>query len=185
MQSICKDWMVSNDDYEVLDKEYGKLAEFQAWQLFRSNTRNSHTDEQVDIAQEMRLALITAGSYFKRQIYIEKCFELCSVYITDEFTKYVLKDLNDLWENKTKHGANRQKFGEPQEKMLFALVRKFVPKQYRPDRKARLEAGEKFERYCKSITWNRCKAMGKKITRERTIRANQVSISEFEFLCGS
>ena len=43
----------------------------------------------------------------------------------------------------------------------------------------------KFTTYCKAITWNAQKSMGKKITREKGIRQAMVSLSEFDYLSSS
>lgn len=182
MQNICKEWRITNDEYSLLDQEYGQLAEFQAWDLIKRNTNCNHTDDQTDIAQELRIALMKAGSYYKRQVYIEMCLSLCFKYTQDTFTKEIVNNLQDLWDNKTKHGANRQKFGPEQEKILYKLVRKLVPKAERPNKDAQLIMDSKFTAYCKSITWNHQKAMGKKITREKQIRSRQVSLSEFDYV---
>ena len=179
---ICRQWRITNDEYLMLDETYGKLCQYQAWQLYNKNSRNNHTDEQADIAQDIIIALMKAGSYYKRQIYIEKCLDLCQKHAQDDFIKHMVDTLRDLWKNKTRHGANRQKFGPHQEKILFKLVRKLVPKKDRPNKEANLKMDSKFSTYCKSITWNQVKAMGKKITREKSIRSNQVSLSEFDFL---
>jgi hypothetical protein len=179
---ICKAWRISESEYLMLEKEFGKLCEKQAWTLLQKNYRNNHTDEQVDVAQDMRLAMIRAGSYYKRQLYIEKCLDLCKEYAPDVFHAALVKELRNLWKNKTRHGANRQKFGSHQEKILFRLTRKIVPKNKRPSKKEPLTYDRNFATYCKSITWNEMKAKGKKITREKVIRSNQVSISEFDFL---
>lgn len=180
--SICKNWRITDDEYLQLDKKFGLLAEYQSWQLYNKNSRNNHTDDQTDISQDIRIALMKAGSYYKRQVYIERCLELCEKHVKDEFLRQVVRHLCLLWKNKTRHGANRQKFGPHQERLLSRLVRKIVPRQERPQKKAQLRMDSKFTTYCKSITWNQVKAMGKKITREKGIRANQVSISEHEFL---
>lgn len=182
-KDICKEWRITDNEYQKLDESWGKLAEHQSWDLFHRNTRNNHTDEQTDIAQEIRIALMKAGSYYKRQVYIEKCLELCQKHIKDIFTSLIVNNLLDLWNKKTKHGGKRQKFGSNQEYILFKLVRKLVPKKERPNRNAELQIDLRFNAYCKSITWNRAKAMGKKITKERVIRGNCVSISEYDFLC--
>lgn len=180
--SICKSWRITDSEYSLLDKKFGLLAEYQSWQLYNKNSRNNHTDEQADISQDIRIALMKAGSYYKRQVYIEKCLELCEEYVHDVFLRQVVKNLRKLWKNKTRHGANKQKFGPHQEKLLSRLVRKLVPAGERPQRNAELKMDSKFTTYCKSITWNQVKAMGKKITREKGIRANQVSISEYDFI---
>ena len=181
-EQICKDWRIGEEEYLQLDKEFGNLCEYAAWELFKKNSRNNHTDEQSDIAQELRIALIRAGSYYKRQVYIEKCLEECRYYALDPFMQLVIDALQDLWDNKTRHGANRQKFGPYQETILGKLVKKLVPKANRPDKKALLQIDSLFRNYCKAITWNAQKSMGKKITREKAIRNGQVSISEFDYL---
>ena len=182
MQKICKEWKVTDEEYFQLEEQFGKLCQKQAWILLGKNYRNNHTEDQVDIAQEMRLAMIRAGSYYKRQIYIEKCLELCLFYAKDDFVKSVVDNLQDLWNNKTRHGANRQKFGPHQEEILTKLVKKLVPKRDRPDKQAPLKIDQHFITYCKAITWNAQKSLGKKITREKVLRSNQVSISEFDYL---
>lgn len=165
-----------------MDKKWGLLCEYQSWQLYNKNSRGNHTEDQTDISQDIRIALMKAGSYYKRQVYIEKCLELCEEYIEDEFLYELFDSLRTLWENKTRHGANKQKFGPYQEKLLDRLVRKTVPKELRPKKKAELKMDSKFTTYCKSITWNQVKAMGKKITREKAIRVGQCSLSECDYL---
>lgn len=180
-ENICKEWPITSEEYELLDKDFGRLIEHQSWDLIKRNTKSNFTDDQTDIAQCLRIAMMKAGSYYKRQTYIEKCFDLCEKYCTGE-NKKELNNLNDLWINKTKHGANKQKFGPKEEKLLIQLLKKNVPKKQHPDRSAKLKMDLKFATYCKSITWNEQKTMGKKITREKNIRANSVSLSEFDFM---
>jgi hypothetical protein len=184
---ICKEWKISEDEYWKLEKAFGLLCEKQAWELLRKNYRNNHTDEQTDIAQDMRMAMIRAGSYHKRQTYIEKCLRLCQEHVQGEgkFLKSVVRALVKLWKNKTRHGAGRQKFGPHQEKLLYRLTRQLVPKNNRPSKKAPLQMDSNFATYCKSITWNEMKAKGKKITREKVIRGNMASLSEYDFLGGT
>lgn len=182
MEKICKEWRVTEEEYFELNEEFGKLAEWQAWRLYQRNSRSSHTDDQTDIAQNIRMALIRAGSYYKRQTYIESCLKLCDEYIKDAFVRDIMFSLAKLWENRTRHGANKQKFGPPQENVLEKLVKKYVPLRLRPRRSAKLVMDKHFFNYCKSITWNEQKSMGKKITREKVIRKDQVSLSEFDYL---
>lgn len=181
MINILKSFPITESEYASLDEKFGDLCEYQAWQLFKKNSRNNHTDEQSDISQDLRLALIRAGSYFKRQVYIEKCLELCDKYASDPFIKSVVEELNELWRNKTRHGANRQKFGTYQENMLSKLVKKLVPASERPSKKQPLQIDSKFATYCKAITWNEQKSIGKRITREKPLRTGQVSLSEYDY----
>jgi len=182
MDYIQKAFPISSGEYEQLHKSFGDLAHYAAWQLVKKNVRNNLTDDPEDISQEILCASIQAGSYFKRQVYLESCMKACRKYITDVAVKGVLAELEDLWCNRTKHGANKQKFGEHQEKMLETLVEKFVPVDDRPRRDKPLEITAKFTTYCKAVLWNRQKSLGKKITREKAIRSGIVSLSEYDYL---
>jgi hypothetical protein len=182
MHDICKKFPVTTAEFEQLEVKFGQLAQYAAWQLIKKNSRNNHTDEQEDIAQELRISLIRAGSYYKRQVYIENCLELCAKYAKDKLMVQLVAALQNLWENKTRHGANRQKFGPHQEIMLEKLTQKLVPKWSRPSPRESLKIDTKFSTYCKAITWNAQKSMGKKITREKSFRASQVSLSQYDYL---
>lgn len=184
MKHIHNSFPVTEEEYLILDKKFGELCEYQAWQLIKKNTRNNHTDSQEDIAQDMRIALLRAASYYKRQCYIEECLELCKKTAKDEVVRSVVKQLSSLWKNKTRHGANKQKFGPHQEKMLDKLVKSLVTPKQRPNRKSPLKMDSKFITYCKAITWNAQKSLGKKITREKSIRTGMVSLSEYDYLGG-
>lgn len=184
MKQIQESFPVTEQEYLMLDEKFGELCEYQAWQLIKKNTNNNHTDSQEDIAQDMRMALLRAASYYKRQCYIESCLEACSKHVKDKTLKSVLRKLKNLWKNKTKHGANKQKFGPDEEKMLDKLVKGNVPISHRPDRKRQLVMDSKFATYCKAITWNAQKSLGKKITREKSIRTGMVSLSEYDYLGG-
>jgi len=65
------------------------------------------------------------------------------------------------------------------------LVKCLVPIKKRPSKKTPLLMDTKFITYCKAITWNAQKALGKKITREKSIRTGMVSLSEYDYLGGS
>jgi len=185
MNYIFENFPITNEEYEELDKQFGRLSLYQAWQLYFKNSRNNHTDEHEDIVQDLKISLLTAGSYFKRQTYIERCLRLCHNYVTDTFILLVLDALQDLWDNKTRHGASRQKFGEHQEKLLENIVKRFVPNSQQPSRREPLNINSKFKTYCKSISWNRLKAIGKKITKEKVIRGSAISLSDFDYLANT
>ncbi len=171
-------------EYDHLTKCFGKLCYYAAHQLQKKNSKNNYTDDFEDINQELQLSIIRAGSYYKRQIYIEKCLASVDQHNIDGFMKKIIVKLQDLWSNRTRHGANRQKFGYKQERMLDLIVKSVVPKKFRPDRNERLKIDTKFSTYCKAIVWNGQKSMGKKITREKSIRSGQVSLSEYDYLNG-
>lgn len=185
MIDICNRFPVTPEEYVVLDDKLGRLAQDVAWKLVKKNSRNNHTEDQEDVCQEVRISMLRAGSYYKRQVYIEKCLDLCKSHAKDDFMKQVVKELKKLWDNKTRHGANRQKFGPHQERLLESLVKTLVPREERPSKREPLRVDSKFNTYCKAIMWNSQKAMGKKITREKTIRTGLVSLSEFDYLGGN
>jgi hypothetical protein len=180
--SIFKNFILTSEEYAELCKKFQDLCRFAAWQLIRKNVRNNHTDEMEDIEQDLLIAVIRAGVYYKRQVYIEDCLSIAKHYAADSFLKEVVDELIHLWKNRTKHGANKQKFGEPQEKLLDRIVREIVPTKKRPDKKRSLIMDAKFTTYCKQIVWNQQKSLGRKITRERSIRNGLVSLSEFSYL---
>jgi hypothetical protein len=184
MKSICESFPINNEEYLELEKRFANLCRYAAWQLIKKNAKNNHTDEFEDINQELLMSILRAGSYYKRQVYIDKCFMAVKQFAQDEFIVFVLHELDDLWHNRTRHGANRQKFGGYQERLLECLVRQIVSKEFRPDKCHPLQIDTKFATYCKAITWNAQKSMGRKITREKDIRTGQVSLSDFDYLGG-
>jgi hypothetical protein len=93
-----------------------------------------------------------------------------------------MNNLKKLWKNKTKHGAHKQKFGDNQERILEKIVKKYVPKKERPLKEKPLQMDSKFITYCKAITWNAGKAIGRKITREIGLRSTMASLSEHDYL---
>lgn len=181
-EKIGIDFPITEEEFLELDKRFGNLAQYAAWQLYKKNTKSNHTDEQADIAQDLNLALLRAGSYYKRQVYIESCLEMCEEYADDGFLKLIIQELKCLWKNKTRHGASRQKFGPMQEQILNKITNTIIPPEKVPDKKASLRLDAKFSTYAKAITWNAQKAMGKKITKERGLRQGLVSLSEYDYL---
>jgi hypothetical protein len=184
MKDICLSYRINENEYSELESKFGKLCFYAAHQLKKKNSRNNYTDDIEDISQELQLSILRAGSYYKRQLYIEKCLELAKEYAQDPFLMHIIGELEHLWANRTRHGANRQKFGKYQEQLLEKIVRKVVPRDQRPCKKEELKIDSRFATYCKAIMWNSQKSMGKKITREKSIRSGQVSLSEFDYLGG-
>lgn len=179
---IMENFPVTEMEYSQLDEKFGQLCHYAAWQLKKKNTKNNSSEEQEDIVQEIRIAVMTAASYYKRQTYIESNFKSLDRRIGDPVIKAVVSELKTLWKNRTRHGANRQKFGAYQEAILERLVKKIVPKDKRPDKQSPLNIDTKFITYCKQIAWNKQKHMGKRITREKSWRTGLVSLSEFDYL---
>lgn len=180
--SICESFPITNEEYNQLDQKFANLCRFAAWQLLKKNARNNHTDDFEDIHQELLMAILRAGSYYKRQIYIEQCLVVAAKFAKDRFVTFLLHELENLWHNRTRHGAGRQKYGWHQEKLLEKIVVSCVPWGQRPDRSQPLKIDGKFTTYCKSIAWNSQKSMGRKITREKAIRAGCVSLSEYDHM---
>ena len=182
MKDICNNFPITEKEYYELDKKFGKLCYYAAHQLKKKNSKNNVTEDIDDINQELQLSIIRAGSYYKRQTYIEKCLKLSKSYTKDIFALLVLDNLESLWINRTKHGANRQKFGDYQELVLENIVKNYIPEDKSPSRKDSLKIDCKFSTYCKAIVWNGQKSMGKKITKEKTIRTGLCSLSEYDYL---
>lgn len=177
-----KQFPVTNDEYIELNKKYGKLCWKAAHELKRKNFNNNFIEDTEDVAQDLFIAMMKAGSYTKRQVYIEKSLKVAEKHVNDPFIKEMVFKLADLWDNRKRHGANRQKYGPHQELILDRILEKFVPESERPKKNAPLKINAKFANYCKSIIWNGEKSAGKKITKEKSIRNNLVSLSEFDYL---
>ena len=188
MSEIFKNYPVTTEEFDILLKKYERLCHDISWDLIKRNSRNNHTDEEEDINQEILISMMHAASYYKRQTYITDSLSLCEQYSQDKkFLAIMVAELRTLWINRKRHGAGRQKFGPYQEKLLDKLVKLLVPKAQRPSKKAPLkldvkEVVEDFGPYCKSICWNRQRALGRKITREKPLRSNMASISQFSYL---
>lgn len=182
LETIINTYPVTEEEYGVLDEKFGKLCHYAAWELKKKNSNNSMTNDPDDDAQELRIALLRAGSYYKRQTYIEECFEALDSHIHDKFIKNIVKELKQLWVDRRRHGASRQKFGEFQEIILDRLVARHVPQEIRPMKSKKLSIDSKFVTYCKQIVWNAQKSLGKQITREKPFRTGLVSLSSFDYL---
>jgi hypothetical protein len=183
LENIVNSFPITNAEYEILDKKFGKLAHYAAWELKRKNVKNANVNDPDDDVQELRIALVRAGSYYKRQTYIESCFDtLDKQNIKDKFIVKVFKELKQLWADRRRHGANRQKFGVHQQIILDQLIKKYVPCEERPKRDQLLNLDLKFTTYCKQIIWNAQKSLGKKITKEKSWRTGLVSLSDFDYL---
>lgn len=182
MKEICNNFPITEKEYRDLNKKFGKLCYYAAHQLKKKNSKNNVAEDIDDINQELQLSIIRAGSYYKRQLFIEKSIRLCKIYVKDSFLKTIVLNLEKLWSNRTKHGANRQKFGDYQELLLSKVVEHSVPKEQAPNKNEYLKIDSKFSTYCKAIVWNGQKSMGKKITKEKNIRTGLCSLSEYDYL---
>lgn len=180
-KSITDNFPVTNDEYIELDKSFNRLCWHSAHELKRKNSRNNYTDDSEDIVQELFISMMKAGSYYKRQIYIENCLKSVKKYVRDSFMTKMVSELDNLWANRTRHGANRQKYGPLQEDILEKMVKSVVPSKEQPNKNAPLKIDTKFSTYCKAIIWNGQKGIGRKITKNKEIMT-AVSLSESSFL---
>ena len=185
IKSIFQSFPLSGEEYAELERKFGDLCKFQSHQLRRKNVKNNPGLDLEDFIQDQRIAMLTAGCYYKRQTYIQSCLAAVGEHAADPFTQQVLDELHSLWKNRKRHGANRQKFGEHQERLLGRLVRGVVPRHLWPKKSRPLVIDKKFVAYCKSITWNKKKANGRKISRDRSFRSGLVSLSEFDYIGSS
>jgi len=188
MSEIFKNYPVTTNEFDILLKKYEKLCHDIAWDLIKRNSRQNHTDEEADVNQEILISMMHAASYYKRQTYITESLALCEQHSKDKkFLAIIVAELRTLWDNRKRHGAGRQKFGPYQEKLLDKLVKLLIPKSKRPSKEAPLkldvpEVVSDFGPYCKSICWNRQRALGRKITREKPMRSQMASISQYDYL---
>jgi len=179
---IFHNFRLTDEEYAELYVKFNNLSKFASWELIRRNIRNNYTEELEDIEQDLMLSIIRAGVYYKRQTYIQSCLKLARRYANNDFTRGLIRTLRNLWKNRKRHGAHRQRFGELQEEILECLVQNIVPAEELPDKGKRLIVDDEFSNYLKSICWNQQKNIGKKITKERAIRSGMASISEHSFL---
>lgn len=181
--SQFRDFTVTSEEFEKLDDEFSQLCYFVSWQLMQNNSKNNHQHEIDDFKQELIMAVIRAASYYKRQTWIESLFVLLNQYISqNSIWSEINANLQDLWAKKTHHGAYKRKFGEEQEEILDKLAKKFIPDEMRPKKNLPIQINTKFKIYAKRIIWNASRFIGKKITKEKSLRVGQVSLSEHDFL---
>lgn len=145
--------------------------------MHRKNTNNNHNQDPEDFFQELRMSIVRAAVYYKRQVYVEGCFDLASKHIPDSYVG-ILDDLRELWEDRARHGAGKVLFGPDEERELEEIVREFAPPDSWPDKTKPIQVDGMFSTYCKTIIWNAQKTMGKKITREKSIRFGMASLSQ-------
>ena len=126
MSSIYKNFPITTEEYKKLEKKFGQLCYYAAWQLTRKNCNNNHQYDLDDFQQELMLAVLRAGSYYKRQLFLDKSFSRLKGKSLDNISSLILDELINLWDNRTRHGANRQKFGDHQENILEILSEKFL-----------------------------------------------------------
>jgi hypothetical protein len=176
---IQKKYPISNQEYDILNKQYGKLCWFAATKLARSNRREE--EDLQDFHSEIQIGMFRSGSYYKRQVFIDKTLRYLKAFIphmnVTELDLY--NSLRNKWSGKKNH------FGEKEEAQLRQLfdVCKRLDKRV-PDPEKPLFMGKRFNIYCKAIIWNTYKALGQHVSKENERRNKEISLDEWSFLEG-
>lgn len=172
MKNIFDKFHITDEEFIMLDKKYSKLCKWQVWRLVKRFP--SRSVEFEDMEQEIFIALLHAGSHYKRQTYIESCFEVLS---ENGFYEDV-RPLEERWK------ADKRRFTHKHERTLEFLVSK-LPEGKKPDKGRRLVIDKVFDIYCRQITFNKKKQLCKKINKDNIIRMNSVSLEDCGYLlCG-
>lgn len=170
---IQRAFPITNEEFLRLEKQFDNLLHFAGWKLLRGNEGGLHTEQEEDVYQELRIAMLKAASYYKRQTWVEACLES----LPDSPAK---QRLTDRWNGRAHHKRGAS-FGEHEEQELKRLIER-MPE--RPDCDTPLVIDAQFRTYAKSIIWNHEKQMGKRIGKEKPLRAGCVSLSENQHLSG-
>lgn len=186
MPAAClKRFSLSNDEWMQLHKQFHKLSCFQARSLVDRNNMGSHTDDYEDIEQEMRQHVVIAAMYHKRQCFIDDSFKVLKGYVKNKKDTREFLQLEMLWVKKRTEDGVKQKFGREQEARLQKMIDELVPEGERPDPSNPLRFTEQFITYCKQITWNRIRTLGRNISKQKPIRSGLVSISSYNYLASN
>ena len=177
ISSILVSFPITQKEFDQLEDLFGDLVHHMAWQLKRRNAQNNLTDELEDIEQELRISIMRAASYYKRQVYIHECLRFAQRKVKDPMLRAIVKKLRKCWIGRKR--VRKRRFNDHHEAILEQLIQNFPN---RPSRTAELVVDTKFITYCKSIAWNCLKNMGKKISKERSLRCGLVSLYYNDFL---
>lgn len=182
--SMFKKFPILDCEYAELEKQFDKLCCMIAWDLQKKNKNNNcYVETEIeDVIQEIRIAVLEAVCYAKRQIYINDSFEIALKYCVDEKRRKMLLEIHEVWENRKLFGLNMPRFERHHEDLLEEIVMETVPENCLPNKNKVLKIDTEFKNYCKSILWNRQKSIGRKITKERAIKKGSVSLSENLFM---
>ena len=173
---IQKRYPVTDEEFDYLVQKYGKLCWFAATKL--GNQKHRLPEDLSDFHSEIQLGMCRAGSYFKRQTFLEKCFTHLEQSDLSSEDKSILEEIQKIWNTK------KALFGEKEEDRLLELFNKYRDNVDFSDHD-RLIFNEKFEVYCKSIIWNTTKTLGEHISRENSLRASEISLDEYPFIAGN
>lgn len=182
--SMFKKFPILDAEYVDVEKQFDKLCCAIAWDLQKKNRNNNcNVETEIeDVIQEIRIAVLEAMCYHKRQIYIDSSFVVALKYCMNADVRTELLNIYDIWQNRKEHGTNRPKFEKQHEDLLEKIVMEYVPDKMLPNKNKPIKIDTEFKNYCKSIAWNRQKSIGRKITKERVIKKGIVSLSENIFV---
>ena len=182
LERIVSKFPISDEEYHELHQKFDKLCCFAVWQLKKRNQTYDVLSDVDDDIQELRIALLRAASYYKRQSFIEDCFRALSAARLPGPVREVVDELWGVWESRRLHGSERKKFAAYQEEMLWQAVERHVKSAARPSASRPLRVDRRFHTYCKQIVWNAQKTIGKKLTRDKSRRRGESSLTEHEYL---
>jgi hypothetical protein len=171
---IQKRYPISDQEYGELDKKYGKLCWFAASKLAGKQHRTP--EDLDDFHAEIQIGMCRAGSYYKRQTFIEKAFDYLDQHKLSKDDKSKINDLKEIWFTK------KSAFTEDKEDILRAILDSKQKETKEIDGNVSLEFDEKFKIYCKAIIWNTAKALGQQISKENSARASEMSLDECPFI---
>ena len=185
---IQKRYSISNDEYKILEEKYDKLCWFAANKLTYSNKKSE--EDLQDYHSDIQIGMFRAGSYYKRQCFLEAVFsymKYCKLFMEPKEIEE-LTALKSMWSSH----KTRSSFGITQEDQLIILLKKYEGVASKPNGakieipniNTTLKFDRNFEVYCKAIIWNTKKSLGQQISKENADRNNEISLSEWEFLEG-
>ena len=82
--TIFQMFKINAEEFKELEEKFGQLCLYASWQLISNNSRNNHQLDVEDIKQELLMSVLRAGSYYKRQTYIESSFDILEKHIPQE-----------------------------------------------------------------------------------------------------
>lgn len=182
---IQKKYRITDKEYNLLHEKFGKLCWFAASKLTASNRRSD--EDLQDYHSEIVLGMFRAGSYYKRQVFIENVFD----YLRS-CKKYMCADDIDMLAGFQNKWKKKSEFLETDENELVLFLERF--KIYNddinrsgpcyPNQNSQLKIDNKFKVYCKAIIWNTTKSLGQHISKENETKMKEVSLDEWSFLEG-
>jgi hypothetical protein len=171
---IQKRFPITEDEFNKLEEKYGKLCWFAANKLAASQHRSP--EDLDDFHSEIQIGMCRAGSYFKRQTFIENAFQFLRSQELSKSDKKEFDDIENLWNTK------KSRFGIKEEDNLRSILDNYNEKDF--DYSIPLDFDEKFKVYCKAIIWNTYKALGQQMSKENSVRSSEISLDEWPFLDG-